>query len=153
MQTFFKQETIMKNILNTLLLLCVSVSVVFTQTRNVELEVKSTVDLLINLCEEEKYDSIAALIVYSGKDQTRYLKDTYNYSDRKEVSAIKRIGKKIKAYIDLSDSRKFGRYSKSVENKIQNYSLELIFKNGEQEIVTVFTFTEVNDKLLLLTVQ
>lgn len=143
----------MKNILNTLLLLCVSVSVVFTQTRNVELEVKSTVDLLINLCEEEKYDSIAALIVYSGKDQTRYLKDTYNYSDRKEVSAIKRIGKKIKAYIDLSDSRKFGRYSKSVENKIQNYSLELIFKNGEQEIVTVFTFTEVNDKLLLLTVQ
>lgn len=143
----------MRTLLITLLLLCVSVSVVFTQTRNFESKVKSTVDLLLNLSEEGMYDSIATLIVYSGKDQTRYLKDTYNYSDRKEANAVKRIGKKIKAFIDLSESRKFGKYSKSVVKEIPNYNLELIFKNGEQEIVTVFSFTEVKNKLLLLNIQ
>ena len=143
----------MRNLLIALILLCVSAGAVFNQTRNVESEVKSTLDLLIYLCEEEKYDSMSAFIVYSGKDETRYLKDIYNYSDRKEMNAVKRIGKKIKAFIDLSDSRKIGKYSESMDNKIPNLNLEMVFKNGEQEIVTVFTFVEVNKKLLLLNVQ
>lgn len=143
----------MKYLKIALLLLCISVSVVFTQTRNAELEVKSAVDLLLKLSEEEKYDNIAALIVYSGKDQTRYLKGTYNYSDKKEANEVKRTGKKIKAFIDLSDSHKFGRYSKGTANEVQENNLEVIFKNGEQEIVTVFTFIDVDNKLLLLNIQ
>jgi len=153
MQVIFKSENTMRNLIVPLLLLCLSASMVFSQTRNVESEVKSAVDILINLCEEQLYDSIATLIVYNGKDQTRYLKDTYNYSDRKEVTAVKRVGKKIKAFIDLSDNRKFGEYNLGVKNEMQNYNLEVIFKNGEQEIVTVFTFIEISKKLLLLTVQ
>ena len=143
----------MRILLNILLLLCVSVSAAFAQTRNIEAEVKPAVNLLITLCEEQDYDSTAALIVYSGKDPDRYLKNTYNYSDRKEANAVKRIGKKIKAFIDLSDSRKFGKYNPGVENEIPIYNQEVLFKSGEQEIVTVFTFIEVNKKLLLLAVK
>ena len=143
----------MRNLLATILLLCLSAGMVFSQTRNVESEVKSAVDLLLNLCEEQNYDSLSTLIVYSGKDQARYLKDTYNYSDRKEVTAVKRIGKKIKAFIDLSDNHNFGGYNLIAVNEIPNYKLEVIFINGEQEINTDFTFIEVNKKLLLLTVQ
>lgn len=140
----------MKNPIVIILLLCISTAVFFAQTKSIEPEVQSAVNSLIDLCEKDQYDKIASLIIYNGKDDSRNMKDTYNYSDRKEATAVKRIGKKIKAFIDLSDSHKFGKFSKKVENKITKLNQEVIFINGEQELVTTFTFTSLNDKLLLL---
>jgi hypothetical protein len=143
----------MKSPIVILLFLFISAGAFFAQTKSIESEVQSAVNSLIELCEKDKYESIASLIIYDGKDESRYLKDTYNYSDRKEATTVKRIGKKIKAFIDLSDSHKFGRFSKTVENKVTKLDQEVIFINGEQELVKTFTFTYLNDKLLLMDFQ
>ncbi len=143
----------MKNSIFILLLLCISAGFAFGQTKNVESDVQSAVNSLIELCKKDDYKSIASLIIYDGKDESRYMKDTYNYSERKEATAVKRIGKKIKAFLDLSDSHKFGKFSKSVQDKINRLNLEVIFINGEQEIAKTFTYIYINDKLLLLEFQ
>ena len=59
----------------------------------------------------------------------------------------------INAYIELSDSHKFGKYNETAEGNILKKNVEVIFKSGEQEIVKEFTFTDVNNNLLLLSVQ
>jgi hypothetical protein len=143
----------MKTLIITILLCSIYPGVVSAQAASDEQKVKSKVDLIINLCKEEKYDSFASMVIYSGKDKERYLRDTYNYSERKEATTVKRIGKKIKAFIDLSDSRTFGKYTVTTENGISKKNLEVIFKKGEQELVNVFTFTDLNGKLLLLEFQ
>lgn len=143
----------MKTFIISILLCCVLSAPAAAQAADAEQRVKTKAEKFFSLCEEEKYDSMASMIIYSGKDKERYLSDTYNYSERKEATTVKRIGKKIKAFVDLSDSREFGAFSKSSDKDPAEYKLETEFTNGEQKLVGVFTFVEVNGELLLLKFQ
>ena len=74
---------------------------------------------------------------------------SYNYEDKHEAMKVKRVSKKIRAFINLSDSYEFGKYTKSETGNGFQYSTEVKFISGEQQIVSEFLFIPVGPSLLL----
>lgn len=122
------------------------------QDKTIQESVQGAVDNLFDLSVNEDYAKMAFKIAYTGKDEERNLKDTFNYEDTREASKVKRTSKKIKAFLDISDSHEFGKFEISKNEGIEVYNLEVIFKSGEQDLKTEFTFVKVNGNLLLVEV-
>lgn len=134
--------------------LLLSLTLIFTfctyaQEQSKEESLKAALDKIFDLAGEQDFETLAARLVYTGKDESRNLKDTYNYSDSKEANAVKRIAKKIKAFIDLSDKHEFGNIKTEQTESAINYRVVVVFSSGDQKLTTEFIFAEINDKLLL----
>lgn len=127
----------------------ISAITLFAQPDNNSDKVKSSINKLFELCKNSDFEQAATFIAYTGKDTNRHLIDSYNYKDAKEASKVKRIAKKIKAFLDISDKFTLGVLkTENVDNKL-NYRVEVLFISGSQELKTLFTFIESGDKLLM----
>ena len=133
-----------------LLLTCIfTVSIVVGQEDQKLNSIKSSIDQLFDLAKKNDYSKLSFLIAYSGKDIKRNLKTHFNFTDSNEAGKVKRISKKIKAFLDISDKYELGKFENKIDNDIIFYSIEVIFVSGSQRLGTVFSFVELGDKMLL----
>ncbi len=126
-----------------------SASIVWSQSVNTSDQLKAAVDNLFEICKSENMDAAAKHIVYTGKDEKRHMTGLYNINDRKETSKVKRIMKKVTAFLKISDKHEFGKHNSTTENERAINSIEVLFISGNQELTTTFSFVEINGKLLL----
>ena len=138
-----------KKYIGFILFLALSTAVLFAQTEKPEDEVKSTLTEIFKLSKGNKYQKASEYFAYTGDDKDRYLKSTLNYSIREEKSIVRRNCKKIKAYLELSDSYEYGKFETKNIDGITHYILKVIFKSGSQNLNISFNFVKVNNKFVL----
>ncbi|MBU2506219.1 MAG: hypothetical protein KJ799_05785 [Bacteroidetes bacterium] len=139
----------MKRILFLLILITFFASAVTAQQNEKVESLKAATDNIFELSKNKDYKNAADKIAYYGKDAERLFKDHYNYADEKDAAQVKRICKKIKALIDISDSHTFGEITSETKDGIATSKVEVIFSSGEQELITNFLFIEISARLLL----
>lgn len=110
---------------------------------------KVTINKLFNFSKSENYEMSSKFIAYDGTDQNRYLKSSLNFSDSKEAFKTKRIVKRIKAFLDISDSFSFGKFESLNDAKFNLFKVEVSFKSGEQELKTVIILVQSGNNFLI----
>jgi len=111
--------------------------------------IKSTIDKLFKHSKTEEFEACGKLIAYDGNDQSRFLKSSLNFSDPKEAIKIKRIVKRVKAFVDISDSYSFGKSETVKDSKADLSKIEVLFKSGEQELKTSITVVNTGKNYLV----
>lgn len=117
-----------------------------------EAKAQSTQDVLkqiLELSKEKKFEQAATLIAYDGADETKKFKAAFNAKDENDLNSVKRLCKKIKALVDISDSYEIGAQTEIEKDGLKWFITEVGFKSGNQSLKTVFSFIKVNDKFLL----
>ncbi|MBI1931753.1 MAG: hypothetical protein HYS24_04385 [Ignavibacteriales bacterium] len=110
-----------------------------------EADAKTVLNSIFDASSKEDYNKASSLLMFEKVLDKR----AYNNSDPAEQKSVKRICKKIKAYIDLSDSYEVSG-SKSVNMQGLNGTvLDVVFKSGDQKLNIAFTFLNVSGKILL----
>lgn len=109
-----------------------------------EEDVKSALTKIFDLSEEQNYAEAAKLLLYN-KNEVR----NFNFSDNSEAKSVKRLVKKIKAYLDLSDSYEYESLTFGTMQKLESADLKVNFKSGDQELTISFLFVKHANKLLL----
>ena len=112
-------------------------------------EVKTALSKIFDLSKNNKYKDAAGYFAYTGDDKERYLAYTLNYKVREEKSLVRRNCKKIKAYIELSDSYEYGKFETKKIDGVNHYILQVIFKSGSQNLNISFDFVKINNKFVL----
>jgi hypothetical protein len=110
-----------------------------------EANVKSALSSVFDVSVKEDFSKAAGLMLYEDGKEKR----AYNSSDNSELKTVKRQCKKIKAYIDLSDSYEYANFSTTQINGMNGAVLEVIFKSGDQKLNISFSFVNLSGKLLL----
>lgn len=110
---------------------------------------RETLTQILEFSKAKKFAEAAALIAYDGSDETKKLKVALNPKDENELNSVKRICKKVKALMDISDSYEIGGQAEKKENGVDWTVIEVSFKSGNQNLKTLFSFVKVNDKFLL----
>ncbi|MCB0751621.1 MAG: hypothetical protein KDC52_09120, partial [Ignavibacteriae bacterium] len=77
-------------------------------------------------------------------------KRAFNPAENSEIKAVKRQCKKIKAYIDLSDSYEYTKYTPTKIDGQNGAVLDVSFKSGDQKLNIGFTFVKLGGKILLV---
>ncbi len=121
----------------------------FAQNIKTGEQVKSALGKIFELSKSNKYKLAAEYFAYTGEDNARNLKSTLNYGVREEKSIIRRNCKKIKAYLELSDSYEFGKLETKEIDGVKHYILQVIFKSGSQNLNISFDFIKLNNKFVL----
>lgn len=121
----------------------------FAQDQTKVKSVQSAIDNLFETCKNDNYEAAASKFAYDEKGTARFLKDAFNYSDQKEAAKVKRIAKKIKAFLNISDSHEFGKFEVLNSEGTEYLIIEVLFNSGKQQLKTKFTFVESGSKLLL----
>jgi len=110
---------------------------------------QETLSQILELSKAKKFSEAAALIAYDGPNESKKLQAAYNPNDENELNSVKRICKKIKALIDISDSYEIGNPNETKEDGVDWTVIEVSFKSGNQNLKTIFSFVKVDDKFLL----
>ena len=111
-----------------------------------EIEVKSALTKIFNISKDQNFAESAKLLLYHEKDQLR----SYNFKNPSEAKSVKRIVKKIKAYLDLSDSYEYESLTTGKMDKIKSSDLKVKFKSGDQQLSISFTFVKIGENILLV---
>jgi hypothetical protein len=115
------------------------------QTQLNEVEVKSALTKIFNLSKDQNFAETAKLLLFNEKDEFR----NYNFKDPSEAKSVKRLVKKIKAYLDLSDSYEYESLTNGKIGKFQSADLKVNFKSGDQELTISFKFVKNGENILL----
>lgn len=110
-----------------------------------ESDLKETVSKIFNLCSNKDYKSMAEILLFKDGKNFR----TYNYSQKSEAKKVKRQCKKIKAYLDLSDSYEYDTFVNGNYESLPSTKLNIIFISGDQKLKISFEFVKLNGKILL----
>ena len=115
------------------------------QTKLDEGTVKAALSKIFDLSKDQNYTALAPLLLYEEGKELR----SYNNSVKEEKKSVKRNAKKIKAYLDLSDSYEYKSitFGKLLNNP--SAELEVNFRSGDQELTISFIFIELAGKILL----
>lgn len=116
------------------------------------LKAQSSQDVLKNILEfskAKKFSEAAAFIAYDGTDEAKKFKVAFDANNDNELNSVKRICKKVKALIDISDSYEIGSAKEEKKDGLDWTVIEVSFKSGSQNLKTLFSFVKVNDKFLL----
>ncbi len=128
-----------------ILFLFLFTSMVYSQNELTKSDLKETVSKIFNLCNDKNYKAMADLLLF--KDGNKYR--PYNFSNKSEAKKVKRLSKKIKAYLDLSDSYEYNSFVKGKLNNLPSTTLNIIFVSGDQKLKISFEFVKLNGKILL----
>lgn len=112
-------------------------------------QLNNSLSELLNYCKESNYEKAASLIAYQGNNAERNLSDVLNPNNPKEMGKVKRIVKKISAFLNLSDSYEVEKFESEEKSGKESYLLPVIFKSGSQKLKTKFRFVNVNDKFVV----
>lgn len=118
---------------------------IYSQNEITEAEVKLSLTNLFDLSKSKNYEEASSFLAYDGKDKTKKDKVPFNFSDKKDKKSVKRKCKKIKAYLDLSDSYEYDGFS----SQGNDGTIKVNFKSGDQELKISFDFVKVGGKILL----
>ncbi|MBK7105683.1 MAG: hypothetical protein IPH62_10405 [Ignavibacteriae bacterium] len=117
----------------------------FTNAQISEADVKTALTNIFNVSVDENYNNAANLFLFEKTNEKR----SYNTSVSDELKSVKRQCKKIKAYIDLSDSYEFSGFKTANIDGLNGAILNVIFKSGDQKLNIAFTFVNISGKILL----
>jgi hypothetical protein len=137
----------------TLIFLGLFVSTIWTQPNKEADDIKNTLTVIFDLSKADDFEGAAKYIVYSGDDNARKFVDTYNYKVRREAKDVKRITKKIKALLDITDKYNFIDFKNETRDANKIYIQMVNFVSSGQQLTTKFEFLKVGDKYLLLSVK
>ncbi|MFZ1291587.1 MAG: hypothetical protein WAR79_15935 [Melioribacteraceae bacterium] len=110
-----------------------------------EPEVKTALSNIFDLSVNEDYNKAANFLLFEKVNEKR----SYNASVNDELKSVKRQCKKIKAYIDLSDSYEYNGFKTTNIEGLNGAILNVVFKSGDQKLNISFTFVNVSGKILL----
>ncbi len=125
----------------------------YAQTDAEKKQIETSVSSIFDFASKQNADEIAKFIVYQGNDAARNLKDTYNVKQPKEMGAVQRLSKKVKAFLDLSESYQITGYSQKTAPEGTTNIVEINFNSGKQSLKTKFSFLQVGGKYLLLDIE
>ncbi len=128
-----------------ILFLFLFTSMVYSQNELTKSDLKETVSKIFNLCNDKNYEAMADLLLF--KDGNKYR--PYNFSNKSEAKKVKRQCKKIKAYLDLSDSYEYDSFIKGKFNNLPSTILNIIFVSGDQKLKISFEFVKLNGRIFL----
>lgn len=118
---------------------------IYSQNELSKSDLKETVAKIFNLCNNKNYEGMADLLLF--KDGKTYR--PYNFSNKSEAKKVKRQCKKIKAYLDLSDSYEYDSFVNGNYESLPSSKLNIIFISGDQKLNISFEFVKLNGKILL----
>jgi len=121
------------------------ISSLTAQNQLKEDDVKAALANIFDLSKDQNYSSIAAFFLNGEDNGLR----NYNYNDKSEAKSVKRMAKKIKAYLDLSDSYEHKSITYGTVSNLPSADLKVNFKSGDQELTISFVFVELSGKILL----
>jgi hypothetical protein len=105
---------------------------------------KTRLTELFELCQRDDLEAAAAYFVYRGPDKTREWKDVLNSHDAAEREAVESLCRRIKGYLDASDSYQFGAVKVEREREGEWHALEVSFERGDKTEKAIFAFLSVN---------
>lgn len=129
-----------------LVILC---SVCLSAQDNPEQASREAASRLFDLARSKNYESASKLLAVVEKDNKRQYKDHYNYQIPDEREAVVRLVKKIKAFLDISDSHSFSEFSQGNLKGVDCYRIAVQFRSGSQALSTQFSFVKTSAGLLL----
>lgn len=138
-----------KKILYLVLLFSFASASIYSQKNDDKSAVKASLNKIFELSKSGNFKDAAKLFAYKGNDKTRLFKSTFDYSKRTEKSKVRRNCKKIKAYLDLSDSFEYNGFVTKKIDGVLNYILNVKFKSGSQSLNITFKFIKINGKFVL----
>jgi len=135
--------------MNKFLLVIIVFSIsIFAQS--VDERLTESIENLFSVSKQRDYNNVCDLIAYTGSDETRNLSSKLNAKNNDELQQAERIAKKIKAYVDISDSYEITSTDKITEEGEELLHATIEFKSGNQVLEVVFVFVEINEVLLLV---
>ena len=96
-----------------------------------ENSIKSSLTKIFELSEAQDYDNLGQMLLNN---------DTMKPYNIKESKSVKRSGKKIKAYLDLSDSYEYKDLEFETYKNLPSANLNVIFRSGSQNLTISFIF-------------
>lgn len=134
--------------INILLLLIFAIGFTYNldaQSKLNEGTAKAALSKIFELSKEQNYPALASLLLYEKGKELR----SYDYSVKEEKKLVSRNGKRIKAYLNLSDSYEYNiiKFGKLFNNP--SAELKVQFKSGDQKLTISFIFIELSGKIFL----
>lgn len=117
----------------------------FAQEKLNENQLKEALTNIFSLSKGNNYAQMSKKLL---NDEGKEL-GTYNPKNKKEIKAVKRISKKIKAYLNLSDSYAYESISYENYKELPSAEIKVNFRSGDQELTISFIFVEISGSLLL----
>ena len=131
-----------KKIIMFILLVAFS-PMVFGQSLLKENEIKSALTKIFDLSKKQDFVALSSYLLNDKEIKA------YNFNDPSEARSVKRIAKKIKAYLDLSDSYEYESLTFETFKNLPSAELEVSFKSGDQDLTISFIFVQFSGRLLL----
>ena len=123
------------------------------QTDSTQIKIESAVQNIIELSKNRDFVGACDFIAYTGVEESRKFNDKLNSKVSREVESAERILKKIKAYLDISDSYELGNIKTKSKKDHEFEVADIIFKSGKQTLKIEFEFIKVNKKYLLAAIE
>lgn len=133
----------MKKIILIKLFLVLFSFVLYGQNLLNENEIKSSLTKIFELSEAQDYANLGQKLLNNDTMKP------YNMKNSQESKSVKRSGKKIKAYLDLSDSYEYKDLEFETYKNLPSANLNVIFRSGSQNLTISFIFVEFDKKILL----
>lgn len=132
--------------LTIILTLFILMGNIIAQPEITEADLKSALSTIIDQSVKEDFAKAANLMLFDGTKEKR----AFNSADISEMKTVKRLCKKIKAYIDLSDSYEYNKYTPTNIDGLPGSILDVSFKSGDQKLNISFSFVKLSGKILLV---
>jgi hypothetical protein len=116
---------------------------------NSDERLKTRLTELFDLCQRDDLEAAAAYFVYRGPDKSREWKDVLNSHDAAEREAVESLCRRIKGYLDGSDSYQFGKVKVEREREGEWHALELSFERGDKTEIVIFAFLSINGQFAI----
>lgn len=107
---------------------------------------------IFEVSKEKDYQSACSFIAYQGSDPKRKYKASLNSKSNSELEQAERIVKKIKAYLDISDSNSIENVTTNSSEEFELKVVNVAFKSGSQQLEIPFTFVKTEDSYLLVSI-
>ncbi len=124
-------------------------SLIFAQSDAEKNEIKTLLNKIFEVSKGKNVNDAAGLLAYTGDDEAKNLKQPFDLANSNDQNAAKRLLKKIKALLDISDSNAFTDFGTTNKKGISLVTLSVSFKSGAQTLTSVFSFVNINGKYLL----
>ena len=125
--------------------LFLSSSVFYPQNQLGEDQVKDALTKIFEMSKNNNFVQISKKLLNDESKEIR----SYDPNDKQDLKAVKRIAKKIKAYLNLSDSYEYESISYNSFKNLQSAEIKVNFKSGDQELKISFIFIEKSGSILL----
>lgn len=136
----------MKNLkLITIFIFLLLIGSLSAQTKLNEENLKSSLSKIFDLSKDQNFKDVAPMLI-NIKGKTI---QTFDFNKKTDTKSVKRLAKKIKAYLDLSDSYEYESITYGTTDKLPSAELKVNFRSGDQNLTISFIFVEHANKIYL----